>query len=318
MTTPTQKAITSLDASRRERESFQALFTPQTVAVIGATDKEGSVGLAIMKNLIADFKGAIYPVNPKRAELLGLPAFPNVASTPQPVDLAVIITPARTVPGLIRECIAAGVKSALIISAGFKEVGPEGVALEKEILEACRAAKMRFVGPNCLGIMNPSIGLNATFADAIARPGRVAFISQSGALCTAVLDWSFKENVGFSHFISVGSMLDVGWGDLIDFLGDDPNTDSIVMYMETIGDARAFISAAREVALSKPIIVIKAGRSQAAAKAAASHTGSLAGSDDALDAAFERSGVLRVNTISDLFYMAEVLGKQPRPRPGTG
>ena len=314
MSTPTQKAITSLESSLRERESFQALFTPRSVAVIGATDKDGSVGLAIMKNLIASFKGAIYPVNPKRTELLSLPAFPNISAAPAPVDLAVIITPARTVPGLIRECIAAGVKSALIISAGFKEVGPEGVALEKEILEACRAAKMRFVGPNCLGIMNPGIGLNATFADSIAQPGRVAFISQSGALCTAVLDWSHSENVGFSHFISVGSMLDVGWGDLIDFLGDDPNTDSIVMYMETIGDARAFISAAREVALSKPIIVIKAGRSQAAAKAAASHTGSLAGSDDALDAAFERSGVLRVNTISDLFYMAEVLGKQPRPR----
>ncbi|MCX6019328.1 MAG: bifunctional acetate--CoA ligase family protein/GNAT family N-acetyltransferase [Chloroflexi bacterium] len=314
MSTPTQKAITSLESSLRERESFQALFTPRSVAVIGATDKEGSVGLAIMKNLIASFKGAIYPVNPKRAELLDLPAFPNIASTPEKVDLAVIITPARTVPGLIGECIAAGVKSALIISAGFKEVGPEGVELERQILQACRAAKMRFVGPNCLGIMNPSIGLNATFADSIAQPGRVAFISQSGALCTAVLDWSHKENVGFSHFISVGSMLDVGWGDLIDFLGDDPNTDSIVMYMESIGDARAFISAAREVALSKPIIVIKAGRTQAAAKAAASHTGSLAGSDDALDAAFERSGVLRVNTISDLFYMAEVLAKQPRPQ----
>jgi acetyltransferase len=308
MSTLSLSPVTALDASRRERESFHALFNPKTVAVIGATDKDGSVGLAIMQNLIASYKGAIYPVNPKRSELMGLPAFPNIAATPKRVDLAVIITPAKTVPGVIAECIAADVKSALIISAGFKEVGPEGVELERQILEACRAARMRFVGPNCLGVMNTAIGLNATFADSIAKPGRVAFISQSGALCTAVLD------VGFSHFISVGSMLDVGWGDLIDFLGDDPNTDSIVMYMETIGDARAFISAAREVALSKPIIVIKAGRTQAAAKAAASHTGSLAGSDDALDAAFERSGVLRVNTISDLFYMAEVLGKQPRPK----
>ena len=307
-------SVTSLDASRRERESFHALFNPKKVAVIGATDKEGSVGLAIMRNLIAAFKGELYPVNPKRTTLLGLPAFASIAATPPSVDLAIIVTPAKSVPGVIAECIAANVKSALIISAGFKEVGPEGVELERQVLNACRAARMRFVGPNCLGIMNTAIGLNATFADAIAQPGRVAFISQSGALCTAVLDWSFRENVGFSHFISVGSMLDVGWGDLIDFLGDDPNTDSIVMYMETIGDARAFISAAREVALSKPIIVIKAGRTQAAAKAAASHTGSLAGSDDALDAAFERSGVLRVNTISDLFYMAEVLGKQPRPK----
>jgi acetyltransferase len=173
---------------------------------------------------------------------------------------------------------------------------------------------MRIVGPNCLGIMNTSIGLNATFADAIANPGNVAFISQSGALCTAVLDWSFREKVGFSYFISVGSMLDVGWGDLIDYLGDDPDTDSIVMYMETIGDARSFISAAREVALNKPVILIKAGRTAAAAQAAASHTGSLAGSDDALDAAFRRCGVLRVHTIADLFYMAEVLAKQPRPK----
>ncbi len=284
------------------------------MAVIGATDKHGSVGLAIMRNLRAAFKGAIYPVNPKREVLMDLKAYPNIAAVPEPVDLAIIVTPAKTVPGVIAECIAAHAKSALIISAGFKEVGPEGAALEQQILRACREAQMRFIGPNCLGVMNTAIGLNATFADRIAMPGKVAFISQSGALCTAVLDWSFRENVGFSHFISIGSMLDVDFGDLIDFLGDDPNTDSIVMYMETIGDARAFISAAREVAMSKPIIVIKAGRTQAAAQAAASHTGSLAGSDDALDAAFKRCGVLRVNTISDLFYMAEVLGKQPRPK----
>ncbi len=220
--------IVSIEASRRERESFQALFTPKSVAVIGATDKAGSVGLAIMRNLLASFpnQAQIFPINPKRETLLGLKAFPNIGAAPPQVDLAIIVTPAKTVPGVIAECIAADVKSALIISAGFKEVGPEGIALEKQILEACRAAKMRFVGPNCLGIMNTASGLNATFADRIAAPGKVAFISQSGALCTAVLDWSFRENVGFSHFISVGSMLDVGWGDLIDFLGDDPNTDT--------------------------------------------------------------------------------------------
>jgi acetyltransferase len=173
---------------------------------------------------------------------------------------------------------------------------------------------MRIVGPNCLGVMVPQHGLNATFATTIAKPGNVGFLSQSGALCTAVLDWSLKENVGFSAFVSIGSMLDVGWGDLIYYLGDDPNTKSIVIYMETIGDARAFLSAAREVALTKPIIVIKPGRTEGAAKAAASHTGSLTGSDDVLDAAFKRCGVLRVNNISDLFYMSEVLGRQPRPR----
>lgn len=311
--TSTGKVITSIDAVGRERESFEALFKPRAVAVIGATDKEGSVGLAIMQNLKA-FRGKVFPINPKRDEVLGLKAYPSIAATPNKVDLAVIVTPAPTVPGIIGECIAAGVKAALIISAGFKEVGPAGVELERQILEQARKAHMRIVGPNCLGIMNTAVGLNATFADAIANPGNVAFISQSGALCTAVLDWSFRENVGFSHFISVGSMLDVGWGDLIDYLGDDPDTESIVMYMESIGDARAFISAAREVAQNKPIIVIKAGRTAAAAHAAASHTGSLAGSDDALDAAFRRCGVLRVNSISDLFYMAEVLGKQPRPK----
>jgi len=310
---PSGKVITSIEALQRERESFDALFKPRSVAVIGATDKEGSVGLAMMNNL-KTFRGKVFPVNPKRDQVLGLKAYPNIAAVPEKVDLAVIITPAPTVPGVIGECIAAGAKSALIISAGFKEIGPEGAELERQILAQARDAHMRIVGPNCLGIMNTRIGLNATFADAIANPGNVAFISQSGALCTAVLDWSFREKVGFSYFISVGSMLDVGWGDLIDYLGDDPDTDSIVMYMETIGDARSFISAAREVALNKPIIVIKAGRTAAAAQAAASHTGSLAGSDDALDAAFRRCGVLRVHTIADLFYMAEVLAKQPRPK----
>jgi acetyltransferase len=310
---PSGKVITSIEALQRERESFDALFKPRSVAVIGATDKEGSVGLAMMNNL-KTFRGKVFPVNPKRDQVLGLKAYPNIAAVPEKVDLAVIITPAPTVPGVIGECIAAGAKSALIISAGFKEIGPEGAELERQILARARDAHMRIVGPNCLGIMNTRIGLNATFADAIANPGNVAFISQSGALCTAVLDWSFREKVGFSYFISVGSMLDVGWGDLIDYLGDDPDTDSIVMYMETIGDARSFISAAREVALNKPIIVIKAGRTAAAAQAAASHTGSLAGSDDALDAAFRRCGVLRVHTIADLFYMAEVLAKQPRPK----
>jgi acetyltransferase len=310
---PSGKVITSIEALQRERESFDALFKPRSVAVIGATDKEGSVGLAMMNNL-KTFRGKVFPVNPKRDQVLGLKAYPNIAAVPEKVDLAVIITPAPTVPGVIGECIAAGAKSALIISAGFKEIGPEGAELERQILAQARDAHMRIVGPNCLGIMNTRIGLNATFADAIANPGNVAFISQSGALCTAVLDWSFREKVGFSYFISVGSMLDVGWGDLIDYLGDDPDTDSIVMYMETIGDARSFISAAREVALNKPIIVIKTGRTAAAAQAAASHTGSLAGSDDALDTAFRRCGVLRVHTIADLFYMAEVLAKQPRPK----
>jgi len=218
------------------------------------------------------------------------------------------------VPGLVRECGDAGVRGAIVISAGFKEAGAAGAELEQRTIEEAGRYRMRIVGPNCLGVMSPMSGLNATFAAGMARPGSVGFISQSGALCTAVLDWSFRENVGFSAFVSLGSMVDVGWSDLIDYLGEDPHTRSIVIYMETIGNARAFLSAAREVALSKPIIVIKAGRTQAAAKAAASHTGSLTGSDEVIQAAFRRCGVLRVESIAELFYMAEVLGKQPRPR----
>ena len=303
------------DPLRANRRALNAFFNPKTVAIIGATAKERSVGRALVENLTrANFQGEVYPINPKYTELLGVKTYPNVKSTPKPVDLAVICTAAAMVPGLIAECVDAGVKSAVVISAGFKEIGPAGVALEAQVMEQANRGNMRIIGPNCLGVMNPQIGLNATFASAIAKPGKIAFISQSGALCTAVLDWSFKENVGFSKFVSIGSMLDVGWGDLIDTMAADPGTEAILIYMETIGDARAFMSAAREAALSKPIIVIKPGRSQQAAQAAASHTGSLAGSDAVLDAAFNRCGVLRVNAISDLFYMAEVLAKQPRPK----
>jgi len=303
------------DILRHERRSFEALFAPQTVAVIGATEKEGSVGRTILRNLIStSFGGIVFPVNLKRKSVLGIKAYPHVAEVPEPVDLAVVVTPAPTVPGVIRECVEAGAKAAVIISAGFKETGAEGAALEQQILQEARQGRMRIIGPNCLGVMRPPTGLNATFASTMARPGTVAFISQSGALCTAVLDWSLRENVGFSAFVSIGSMLDVDWGDLIDYLGDDPRTQSIILYMETIGDPRSFLSAAREVALNKPIIVIKAGRTEVAAKAAASHTGALAGSDEVLEAAFRRSGVLRVDHIAHLFYMAEVLAKQPRPK----
>ncbi|MHC4612666.1 MAG: bifunctional acetate--CoA ligase family protein/GNAT family N-acetyltransferase [Planctomycetota bacterium] len=299
----------------KEWQPLDAIFAPRSVAVVGATEKQGSVGRTILWNLISSpFGGTVFPVNPKRSNVLGIRAYPTVADIPEPPELAVIVTPAPTVPGLIRECGEAGVRGAIVISAGFKEAGPEGVELERRTLEEARRHRMRIVGPNCLGVMSPLSGLNATFAAGMARPGNVGFISQSGALCTAVLDWSFRENVGFSAFVSVGSMVDVGWGDLIDYLGGDGRTHSIVIYMESIGNARAFLSAAREVALTKPIIVIKAGRTQAAAMAAASHTGALTGSDEVLDAAFRRCGVLRVDSIADLFYMAEVLAKQPRPR----
>lgn len=305
----------SSDVLHTERQPLDAIFSPRSVALVGATEKHGSVGRTILRNLIASpFGGTVYPVNTRRRNVLGIRAYPRVLDIPEPIDLAVIVTPAVAVPDIIGECVEAGVKGAIIISAGFKEVGPEGAALEKRILEQARKGRMRIIGPNCLGVMNTQSGLNATFAGAMAQPGSLGFVSQSGALCTAVLDWSFSESVGFSAFVSIGSMLDVGWGDLIDHLGNDPKTKAIVLYMESIGDARSFLSAAREVALSKPIIVIKAGRTEAAAKAAASHTGALAGSDEVLDAAFRRCGVIRVNRISDLFNLSEVLGRQPKPK----
>ena len=320
MTTSTNSRVQNVfdpahDVYRYTPRSLQPIFSPKTVAVIGASEKAGSVGRTVVWNLISSpFGGTVYPVNPKRANILGIKAYPSIKDLPDQIDLAVIVTPAPTVPGIVKECVEAGVQGTIVISAGFKEVGPEGAKLEAEILEHARRGKMRVIGPNCLGVMNPLTGLNATFATAAARPGNVAFISQSGALCTSVLDWSFKEHVGFSAFVSIGSMLDVGWGDLIYHLGDDPHTQSIVIYMETIGDARSFMSAAREVALAKPIIIIKPGRTEGAARAAASHTGSLTGSDEVLEAAFRRCGVLRVNTIGEIFSMAEVLSKQPRPR----
>jgi acetyltransferase len=299
----------------KQSRPLDAIFKPKNVAVVGATEKVGSVGRTILWNLISSpFGGTVFPINSKRSSILGIKAYPNLASLPEPVDLAVIVTPAPTVPGIIAECVEAGVKGAIIISAGFKESGAEGAKREQQILEQARRGKLRIIGPNCLGVMSPLTGLNATFASTMARPGKVGFISQSGALCTAVLDWSLGANVGFSAFISIGSMADVGWGDLIDYLGDDPQTSCIVIYLETIGDARSFLSAAQEVAFTKPIIVIKAGRTHAAAQAAASHTGTLTGSHEVFNEACRRCGVLSVNRIDELFYMADVLAKQPRPQ----
>lgn len=294
---------------------LDAMFSPRSVAVIGATERPGTVGRAVLANLIeSPFRSRVHAVNPLRPEVLGLKTYKSIRDIPGQVDLAVVVTPAQTVPSVIAECVDAGVQSAVVISAGFRERGAEGAALEQQIREHLQRGTMRLIGPNCLGIMTPAIGLNATFANDAPKTGNVAFLSQSGALLTSILDWSRREEVGFSAIVSTGSMLDVGWGDLLDYFGDDPRTQSILVYMESVGDARSFISAARQVSLSKPIIVIKSGRSEAASRAAASHTGALTGSDEVLDAAFQRCGVLRVHNIADLFYMAETLSKQPRPR----
>jgi acetyltransferase len=309
----TQTAQKSAKAGAKS--GLDKLFVPDSVAVIGATERPGTVGRTVLSNLIESrFRSKVYAVNPSHSEVLGLKAYKTIRHVPEQVDLAVVVTPALTVAHVIGECVDAGVKAAVVISAGFRERGPEGAALEQQVQQQLRRGAMRLIGPNCLGIMNPAIGLNATFAKDTPKAGNVAFLSQSGALLTAILDWSQREEVGFSAIVSTGSMLDVGWGDLIDYFGDDPHTHSILVYMESVGDARSFLSAAREVSLSKPIIVIKAGRSEAASRAAASHTGALTGSDEVLDAAFRRCGVLRVHNIADLFYMAETLSKQPLPR----
>ena len=302
-------------AAPSRHPGLESIFLPRSVAVIGATDREGTVGRSIVSNLLeSKFPIKVYAVNPSHSEVLGIKTHKQIGDIPGGVDLTVVVTPAHTVPQVIGECVDADVKSAVVISAGFRERGHEGILLEEQIQKHLSRGSMRLIGPNCLGFMNPTIGLNATFAKSMPQKGSVAFLSQSGALLTSILDWGQSEQVGFSAIVSTGSMLDVGWGDLIYHFGNDPHTKSILLYMESVGDARSFLSAAREIALSKPIIVIKAGRSDAASRAAASHTGALTGSDDVLEAAFRRCGILRVQNIADLFYMAEVLSKQPRPR----
>jgi acetyltransferase len=297
------------------RDAIKTMFKPRSIALIGASEAPNSIGCALAKNL-SKFSGRLYYINPNRATVFNKKTVPQVSDIAGGVDLALIATPEATLASIMQACAVARVRTAVIFSSIYAQTPNQAVAMWQS---AARPSMLpRIIGPNSLGVMNTKFGLNATFAERMALPGNVAFISQSNAISTAVLDWSFRENVGFSHFISLGNMADVSWSPLIDYLGDDQNTDSIVIYLETIGNeqnsTRNFISAARETSLSKPIIVLKAGRTQAALQAAASHTGSLTDSDDALDAVFNRCGVLRVNTIADMFYMAEVLAKQPRPK----
>jgi acetyltransferase len=303
------------DVLPRRLVSLDPLFEPHNVAVIGATARPGSVGRTVFSNLLnSTLGGAVYAVNPNHPTVLNVPTYPDIASIGQPVDLAMIVVRAELVPGMVRQCAEAGVKAVIILTAGFREVGGEGLHLEQDLLSEARKAGVRVLGPNCIGLMNVTRGLNASFAREMAKPGSVGFISQSGALMTAVLDWSLDANVGFSAFISAGNMVDIDWGDLIYHLGDDRHTKSIILYMQSVENARSFLSAAREVSYSKPVIVLKAGRTTPGAKAAARHSGSREQDDDVLDAVFQRCGVLRVHSIGDLFYMADALSKQPRPK----
>jgi acetyltransferase len=289
-------------------------FKPGAIAIVGASSREGSIGFTLLHNLKNDgFTGPIYPINPKHDEILGYKAYTSVAAIGAPIDLAIIAVPIREVPALMRECGEAQVKGAIIISAGGKEVGEEGAQIEAEIAAEAKRGGIRYLGPNCMGILSPVNKLNASFAAHSAEPGSLALLSQSGAICTAILDRAAKENIGFSHFVSVGSMADLDFADMIDYLGNDRSARSIIIYMENMTRHRKFMSAARSVSRVKPIIVVKSGRSEAAAKAAASHTGSLAGRDDAYNAAFRRAGIIRVDTIRQLFSCAQALGKMQRP-----
>lgn len=295
--------------------NLDRIFKPRSVAILGASDTEGSVGYAVSANFAnGEFEGKYYFVNNHKSEILGVKAYPTIGAIPEPVDLAIIATPAKTVRELVDQCGKAGVKGVIILSAGFKETGAAGKALEDEILEVARPYGIRILGPNCLGIIRPGIHLNATFLAKVPKPGTVTFLSQSGALGSAILDVAIHENVGFSTFVSVGSMIDVDFGDLIDYFGSDPHTRSILMYVEGITDARKFMSAARHFARAKPIVVVKAGRFRESARAVASHTGALSGEDQIYDAAFKRAGIVRVDEIADLFNAAEVLSTQPLPK----
>ena len=294
-------------------DGLDAVFHPKSIALVGASARPGSVGQAIMRNLIgAGFKGSLYPVNAKHDSIMGKSAYAALNRIDDPVDLVVVATPMDTVPEIISECGRIQAAGAVIISAGGKETGQPGRDLEARIRDATAGSGLRIIGPNCLGIMCSGALLNASFAARMPLDGKLAFISQSGAICAAILDFSLKEHIGFSHFISLGSMLDVNFGDIIDYLGSDPKVSSIIMYIESLTHHRNFMSAARAVSRVKPIIALKAGRTRAGAIAAASHTGAMAGEDAVYDAAFQRAGIVRVRTFEELFDTAEILSRKCR------
>lgn len=290
------------------------LFQPRSIALVGASDREHTVGYALMRNLIKpNYQGFIYPVNVKHKTIAGRTAYKRVDVIPGEVDLAIIATPAITVPEVMEDCGKKGIEAVVIISAGFKEIGAEGKKLLQRIQQIRNRFGIRIIGPNCFGFINTDIGLNATFGTQDPLPGNIAFISQSGALGATILDWSEQQQFGFNHFVSVGSMIDIGFHDLIDYFGTRDNIRCILIYMETLENPKAFMSAARAYSRSKPIIVLKSGTSPEGASAALSHTGSLAGDDAVFDAAFARVGILRVETVAQLFYLAKALAMQPIP-----
>ena len=289
-------------------------FRPGSVAVVGASREPGKVGYEILKNLVEnDFPGNIYPVNPKANEILGLKVYPDIAHVPDHIGLAVVVVPARFTPTVIEDCGRKGVDSAIIISAGFKEAGSTGSKLEQEVLQLTEKFNMRVLGPNCLGIVDTESGLNASFAAGMPPKGKISFFSQSGALGTAILDWAIDREIGLSKFVSLGNKMDISEADLLTALADDPNTNVILGYIEGVKDGRAFMEAAANATKKKPVIIVKSGSTAAGAKAASSHTGTLAGSENAFQAAFKQCGVIRAPTIEALFDYALVMAYQPLP-----
>lgn len=287
------------------------LFEPNSIAIFGASERPGSVGSVVTENLLAaKFAGNLYLINPKHKTIHEQPCHRSLKHINDNIDLAVIITPAATVPAIIEQCGEKGIKAAVVISAGFREAGPEGKRLERQVIELARSFNMRFIGPNCLGIMRPDMGFNATFNKGFTNSGNLALVSQSGALCTAILDWANQQDIGFSAVVSMGTSADIGFGEVLDYLVADPKTHSILLYIEGVTNARTFMSGLRAAARVKPVIVIKVGRHQAGSEAAMSHTGSLAGADDVFDAALRRAGVVRGMHIGDLFAAATVLDGQ--------
>ena len=294
---------------------LNAIFRPRRIALIGVSNDPNSVGGITLRNLVGGgFRGVVYPINPKHEAVMGIPCYPDVKSLPKVPDMAVIMTAAKSVPDIVRECGEADINGIIIMSAGFKETGPDGRKLEDKLREEVRRfPDMRVIGPNCLGLIVPGSYMNVSFANGMPIKGHVAFISQSGALCTSVLDWAREARIGFSYFVSIGNAMDVNFGDLIDYFGQDPNTKSIVLYVESLSNARRFMSAARAFARKKPIIVYKSGRFPESAAAAASHTGAMASEDAIYDAVFRRAGLARVYDIGDIFDFTDLIGRKRVP-----
>ena len=294
---------------------LRALFEPSSVAIVGATERAGAVGRVLIENMLsAGYKGRLYAVNPKHRKVLGVDCHASISELPQAVDLVVIATPPATVAGAIENAGRAGVKFAVVITAGFSEAGAAGAGLERALLETARKYSVRLIGPNCLGIMRPDLGLNATFGRGNVQSGSLGLISQSGAMCTALLDWARPNNVGFSSVVSLGGSADIDFGEIVDYLMYDPRTEHILLYVEGVRDARRFVGALRAAARAKPVIVIKAGRHPTGVRAAVSHTGAMVGADDVFEAALRRTGAVRVTTIGQLVAAAQALSSRVRPR----